>query len=290
MIENIPHRLNQNFNQHPDYAMRLLEHLTIHSFMRHAQKMQCDFNVDLAFYLINSENNEKVNLNVQEIGASYLMFTPLIAVDVQKNFFELIHKNIDYPFGFYLQENMYSAFGAIPTLKNSKYFALIPHLIDYSIENIIKKGFTKSVHPLINVDSFLNFNDHSPLRKELHRIIADKEMKSVEIDLSQLSNKFFELKALAIQNREPILNIPNLSNRFHQIEPDVMTLAEHITYYTEEGRPLSLRLSNELDLKIYSRPQYSGHEMIKILEDEQKQKDALYKAGQYSLKDIQGLS
>ena len=273
METKLPHKFNNKMEQHPDYAIRILEELGSNSFLEHTQELQKMFNVDIVYFF--NYNNKKMEFVTREMMASYAVLPAFLVTHVQK-IYQQVFPQSDYPIGLYLSPKERTTYlGAIPTIKNSNNFGALLNIFDYAVEDYIKRGFVKALLPFANVEVDFNIKNNAILQECLFKSIDEHKVKKVEVDMINIIKEYENLSILAKNGQKADYNDDELlKDKFEMIQGNFTNFTEHLAnvYADRYGMPrtISVRLANEEELNVFKKPEVPATIRYKQYEHDQK--------------------
>lgn len=249
-----PHKTNNKFMEHEDWAMGIIDTIAAKSFSKHTLDLTKIFGVSVNYALTN--NGELSELAGDEVGHYYHMLPTFLAYNVQRTY-NFMFPTSSYPIGFYFPKNneITTVLGVVPTINSSDNFASLLYILDFEIEQFINREFVKYVLPFANVgkydQQYLNLQkEGSRLQKMLVNSLRDEGTKEVIIDFEEQVATYYKLL-----KGEPV------SNQFESlVEPDVVSLSDSLRTILENEyvREPTIRKANEEELIVFEKPETSA--------------------------------
>lgn len=202
-----PHPINPAFEQHPDPLIQKIEQVAIKSMIFHTKKTEETIGTTLHFYFkfpSNDGEEHKQEFSPSEVFTTYFM----LPIFIDKNINHIFNKRLSlFPQRLFVTQKDFShpLEYSIVTLSNTKYFSILPFIIDYLIERFIHRETVRSAFPE-------SFSD-----KEEYLLYSDKDLNGIltrfpKIEIS-LNGELKEHYNILQNNKHRIQNVFSSENR-----------------------------------------------------------------------------
>lgn len=271
-----PHPLNPNYEQHPDWGIRLLENISLNAVKRHIKATETILGVPLRFVLNTADaqyiSGFKENIfNNHELGASYSMLPVFLMLDTQSLFQTVMYPTALYPIGF--AHSPTDMTRGRPVLDDLEHFSSLPYILDYAVERFIHHEAVKSLLPL----SYSEYGDYDLYHdKRLQEILQDT------VTALQVQNVTLSLNE-SIQRYQTVFNdalTDNLGTDLSMTADRLMQIPKN-TLKIQHLMELGFPSKNVYHLRVYpieeveknSKPQFSATERIAVSEADRQRAD-----------------
>lgn len=262
MSEHKPHKFNKDYMEHPDYAIRILEHVALTSIQNRTKELQKTYGVELQYFFELKQNNDKpkqIKMIPGEVATVYTFLPVFLSTSVHKTY-NLLFPETPYPIGLCLMKSK-AMLGSYPTIKNLNNFGAILQITNYEINKMIDKLFVQGILPLSNYGvAEINLDNDQNLQKKIIQTIKDEKMKEVGIDLTYYILKYEDLIIKSTKNEKAYSPPPSLENHY---ELDLFSIINIIHAQKAYFEPESIELVSELDLESFIQPEHSSNERYK---------------------------
>lgn len=262
-----PHRFNNGFKAHPDWAINIIEEVASQSFLAHTTELQRKFGMPVKYFLTVSGVEKPVA--AAELGASYHLLPALLMVNVQRTY-NLLFKDSDFPLALYRvqpEDEMSTVLPSIPVIQSSDNFAALLHIINFEIEQLINRELVKQVLPFANVKPYER--NYLRITGRLQQIITERltenEIKEIPINLQVLVDDYNKLITNSFEDYSQPL-----------IEPDMVALTELVAQQHEDEyiKPIMVEFVERDKVSIFRQPEFSSALRFEIYkQDEENERE-----------------
>lgn len=255
-----PHILNKNYEEHPDYAINIIEAIAVNSFQKNTKELQKTYGIEIDYiYEFKDEKNklDKVSFKCEYMGACFCFLPVLLSTKVQKTY-NIMFPDEEFPIGLCLMKNPQSFLGTYPTIRNLNNFSAIMFITDYEIEKMINKKFIQSILPLSKYAfEEVNLKKNNQLQEEIAKTIKEENLKKINIDITYEIMQYENLTMKSRAGEKAIYYPPTLDENN---EISLMGMVDIIHAQEMYFEPEYVRLGNELELQSFIKPEFSSKE------------------------------
>lgn len=276
--------------KHPCFAFQALEKIAAAAFTKHTNALKERFGLESIEHVIKSrdETGELITsiLPNNFIGTYWGLSSVIMGTSLAQNF-KLLRPNDPYPIGYTELNLPIVAFSRhVPVLTNNNHFTELAHLLNYTIDQEVKRHFVYSLFPFIDqrdvVAPTINLTKDGKLEQILLSLIQKKGFSNVQLMWADKVEQFSKVIRASISNDEdffldvknPIYNVlDNLTT-----QPDSMSFGKAVSLSNSQAhRPIQLTIVPENQIQLFLMPQLPTADR-KVLEQQKLEEERMKKA------------